>query len=799
MLQNFDNILKKIKEYTVDKSLLSNCDLKSQTVRLKEKVQSYGLSDNIIAEAFSIIKETAKRLLGEIHYDVQILAALILNRGMIAEMKTGEGKTLASSLAVYLNALEGKNIHIITINDYLAKRDAYWMGKIYTFHNFSVGYLIEGVDFKIRKKIYKCDIIYGTNNEFAFDYLKSNLNSNKNNFIEQKLSYAIVDEVDNILIDESITPLVICGASVNKLNLYYKINNVALFLKRKDYIIEHNEQNIFLSEQGVNKCEFLMRKLNIISERTSIYDIENINILHYINQAIKAHKLLQINIDYIVQDGKIVIIDSFTGRMLPDRKYAEGLHQAVEAKEHLEIKSESQVLASITFQSYFNMYSKLSGMTGTAITEMKEFEDIYKVKVFSIPTHFITNNINYSDVIYRMESIKNVAILLEIEKQHIRKQPILIGTLNIQKSELISSFLTQRSIKHRVLNAKFHLHEAQIISQAGKEGAITIATNMAGRGTDIKLGGNEILFLKNYFGNNNINKNILYSIRMQIIDSKYKVINIGGLYVIGAEKNETRRIDEQLKGRSARHGDIGKSKIFISLQDKLIKIIGNNTINNFLKSIGIKEHKPIEHTWLSKALSKAQMKIENKNYTIRKSLFKFDNILNQQRKNIYNERYKIISKYNSFIKILLDKIIIYNKYLIDKYVNDNYTKNKWQIKNLKLKIYKIYGISLMIYKINNKNMLLKTTNYHILHILFQKIHKKKQAYFDNIIKKILIVFIDQYWREYIQTLDKIKTNVNLRTYGQKNPFNEYQLESSNLLYFTVIKVFEVIITYVFKI
>ena len=779
MLNYFHLITQYVRYYEKKKSILSNHELKLDTIKLKNKVNFLGFTNKIIAEAFSIVIETSKRVLGEKHYNVQILSGFVLHNGMIAEMRTGEGKTLSSSLSIYLNALKGKGVHVVTVNDYLSKRDAFWMGKIYTFHNLSVGYLISGINEKQRRNIYKCDIVYGTNNEFAFDYLKNNLKIISIYFSKKSFFYAIIDEIDNILIDESTTPLIICDTSLESLTIYSKINSIILLLDINDYKVDLFEQNVSLTDIGVQKCEILAKNFKLISSYSNIYDIENISIFHYINQSIKAHKLLKLNIDYIIQNGLIFIIDSLTGRIVKGRKYSNGLHQAIEAKEYVKINSENQILASITFQNYFKIYPKLSGMTGTASTDVREFIDIYSLKVFCIPTNFDSKRTDFNDVIYSLESIKNLAITLEIKKYYNLQQPILIGSINIKKSELISNFLTINKIKHFVLNAKFHIQESLIISQAGQLNSVTIATNIAGRGTDIKLGGNINLYLKHNFYNNQTNNFILFLIKNFINLNRNKVFIKGGLVVVGTERNEIRRIDNQLIGRTGRQGDKGRSRFFISLEDKLIQFFGNIKIDIFLKNLGFKDYNPILHPWINKALKGAQIKIEDKNFEIRKNLLKFDTTVDSQRKIFYLERYKII--HTPVLKsIILDKILLFNKIFVDKFIHNNSYNSSWEIINLVYSIIILYNHYFSLCKFNTKLKILNKINFESL-LIFDAIiinlsNKKKL----KAIKKIFIIFLDQLWKEHLLRIEKLKLGISLRIYIQKDPFHEFRIETFNI-------------------
>ena len=632
-LKEFQLIVTKINEIEPQYEGKTQAELIQFTENLKSDFKNGSSLNELLIPAFAIVREAAKQTLNQRHFDVQLVGGLVLHNGAIAEMKTGEGKTLVSTLPAFLNALSGEGVHIVTVNDYLAKRDSEWMGRIFNYLGLSVGCITSEIKTNDeRKAMYRCDITYGTNNEFGFDYLRDNLKLQKDHMVQREHSYCIVDEVDSILIDESRTPLVISGAMEDKTILYNTIDALIPNLKPEDYEIDEKSRSVNLTEIGTDSAESILLKKKLMQSE-SLYDIENVAIVHHINQALKAHKLFEKDRDYIVNNGQVIIIDEFTGRMMEGRRYGDGLHQAIEAKERVSVQSESQTVASITYQNYFRLYKKISGMTGTAQTEAEEFADIYKLSVFDIPTNQKISRKDQQDVIYRTEKEKYDAIVDQVVECHGKKQPVLIGTTSIEKSERIAKFLLKKKIKHNILNAKHHEQEAEIISNAGYPGAVTIATNMAGRGTDIQLGGNlEFALEKN---NKDINPDNLTE---EIKKNKEEVKQAGGLYVIGSERHESRRIDNQLRGRSGRQGDPGETKFFLSLEDDLMRIFGSDKMDSLLKTLGLSEGESIQHAWISKALERAQKKVEGRNFDIRKTLLKFDDVLNDQRQNIFEQR-----------------------------------------------------------------------------------------------------------------------------------------------------------------
>ncbi|WPX96952.1 preprotein translocase subunit SecA [Candidatus Bandiella euplotis] len=777
ILRSLMPIVRKINNLEKNIQTLSDAELKAKTQEFKERLKGGETFDQILTEAFAVVRETAKRVLNERHYDVQILGGLVLHYGMIAEMKTGEGKTLVSSLPAYLNSLSGNGVHVVTVNDYLAKRDSEWMGKIFKFHGLSVGCLTNSTPEQERKQVYACDIIYGTNNEFGFDYLRDNLKHNLDALVQRDFHFAIIDEVDSILIDEARTPLIISGSSTDSSEVYIKINDIMPLLREEDYELDEKSKTVVLTDQGSEHMESLIKQRQLIKSDSSLYDIENMSIVHHLNQAIKAHKIFKLDTDYIVKGGKVLIIDEFTGRIMDGRRYSEGLHQAIEAKEKVKIQEETQTLASITFQNYFRMYPKLAGMTGTAITEAGEFLSIYKLEVIPIPTNIPVKRIDEHDVIYKTEAAKYNAIIQEIKTAHANKQPILIGTISIEKSELISKLLKKEGIKHNVLNAKYHQAEAEIIAQAGQVGAVTIATNMAGRGTDIKLGGNEEVLIKKM--GEGITQKEIEKIKEQVSNDKESVLRAGGLFVIGTERHESRRIDNQLRGRSGRQGDNGRTKFFLSLEDDLMRIFGSIKIGNFLGKLGLKDDEAIEHPWINKSLEKAQHKVEARNYEIRKNLLKFDDVMNEQRKVVYKQRLSIM-KETRFDDILKEKVLTLNQSLVDQFIQDKSYQEEWQKKEMLHEIHRIYNIPFSFENKTTKEEVASELDLLTTKTLEVKKNECGDELFNEALKRVFLMTLDQFWKEHLHELDRLKTGISLRAYGQKDPLNEYKFEAFKL-------------------
>ncbi len=746
-------------------------EFKEKTLSLKKKVVSGVTLEKLIPESYSLVREAAKRVLGERHFDVQLAGGIVLHHGKIAEMKTGEGKTLVSTLPAYLNALEGKGVHIVTVNDYLAKRDSAWMGKVFNFLGISTGCVTSDLEDVDRKKNYLKDITYGTNNELGFDYLRDNMKYDLKEMVQREHNFCIVDEVDSILIDESRTPLIISGKIEDKSNLYLVANEFVKRLEKKDYDLDEKNKNAILNDTGIDKIEKLANQKNLL-KNNNFYDPENLNLVHHVNQSLKANLLFYKDKDYIVKEDKVQIIDEFTGRILGGRRYSDGLHQAIEAKENTTIQEENQTLASITYQNYFRLYKKLSGMTGTALTESEEFFDIYKLNVISIPTNNNMIRKDFNDLIFRTEKEKYDAITKQIINCNKLGQPVLVGTTSIEKSEKISQFLKIKNLKHNILNAKFHEEEAKIIAEAGKVNAITIATNMAGRGTDIKLGGrldaNSSQETKN-LDEKNIKKN------------ESIVKSIGGLCVIGTERHESRRIDNQLRGRSGRQGDPGTSIFYISLQDELMRLFGGDQIDGMLKKLGLKENESIDHPWINKAMERAQKKVETRNFDIRKTLIKFDDVMNDQRQVIFSQRLNILKK-NDIKEILKNFLNELSQKLIGLKI-DYKTSNDEKtflagIKNLTGNA--IDQTSLLEFaNLEDKKFLKKIEEIYDLK-REEKIELIGIEQYNDLEKKIFLQVLDFSWRAHLQYLEQLRQVIGLRSYGQKDPLSEFKKEAFTL-------------------
>ena len=745
---------------------LKDEEFKAKTHLLKKSLLEGRKLTSMIPESFALVREAASRVLNERHYDAQLIGGIFLNEGKIAEMKTGEGKTLVSTLPAYLNALSSKGVHIVTVNDYLAKRDSEWMGEIFKFLGLTTGCITNELDDLQRKINYNCDITYATNNELGFDYLRDNMKYDLAEMVQRDHHYCIVDEVDSILIDESRTPLIISGKSEDKSNFYLLSNIFINKLQKIDYEIDEKNKNAILTDAGIDKIEKLATQDKVL-KNNNFYDPQNLNLVHHVNQALKANFLFNKDVDYIVNENKVQIIDEFTGRVLDGRRFSDGLHQSIEAKENVEIQEENQTLASITYQNYFRLYKKLSGMTGTALTEAEEFYDIYKLNVISVPTNRPMIRKDFNDQIFRTEKEKYLAITNKIIACHANGQPVLVGTTSIEKSEKISKNLIEKKIRHSVLNAKQHEKEAKIIAEAGKVGAITIATNMAGRGTDIQLGGNKD------FRDEDNQKEL-----SQIKEDKEKVKSLGGLYIVGTERHESRRIDNQLRGRSGRQGDPGSSIFYISLEDELMRIFGANSIDGMLKKLGLKENESIDHPWINKAMERAQQKVEGRNFDIRKTLIKFDDVMNDQRQVIFSQRLKILKSQNtsetleSFLdEVVQDSVIVKN----------NYEKSN----NKTIYLNAVKAISGNILNDNELIELTNKTNDEFSKKLKDLFYSRQQKRINligidennNIEKRIFLQIIDFSWRSHLQYLEQLRQVIGLRSYGQKDPLSEFKKES----------------------
>ncbi len=810
-------IVTKINNLEPEMEKLSDSELVAKTPYFKQQLKEGKTLEDILPEAFAVVREASKRVLGMRHFDVQLIGGIILHQGRIAEMKTGEGKTLVATLPVYLNALEGKGVHVITVNDYLAKRDSEWMGKLYKFLGLSVGLVIAGMQPKEKQEAYNADITYGTNNEFGFDYLRDNMVIYKDQLVQRGLHYAIIDEIDSILIDEARTPLIISGRANESSDLYKKADNFVKRLEPKiiveedvkdfdqaednekyDYIVDLKAKSATLTQKGIKKAEeaFGLENFN---------DLENSTLVHHVNQALRAHGIMKKDIDYIVKDGEVLIVDEFTGRIMYGRRYNNGLHQAIEAKEHVKIADESKTLATITFQNLFRMYDKLSGMTGTAMTEESEFEEIYNLDVIEIPTNKPMVRKDENDIIYKNENAKFHAIVEDIKKSNEKGQPVLVGTVSIEKSEKLSNLLKKEGIKHEVLNAKYHEKEAEIIAQAGKFNAVTISTNMAGRGTDIMLGGNSEYLAKEemrklkispelieeantYYETDNEEilrvrkqfKELVQKYDEKIKEEKEKVIQAGGLKIIGTERHESRRIDNQLRGRSGRQGDVGESRFYIGLDDDLMKIFGGDMITKVYNTLGADENMPIQSKMISNAVENAQKKVEGRNFTIRKNVLKYDDVMNAQREIIYKQRRQVLDGENIHDNII-NMIEFVAENVPQMYVEGE--KNELNIESLNNEVINLFGIDMLDFIKEHKENVEEISSMlkeKALEIYKQKEEEITAEQMRELERVVMLKVVDEKWMNHIDSMDELKNGIGLRAYGQKDPVVQYRLEGFDM-------------------
>jgi len=758
----------------------SDEELKGMTPRFKERLANGEDLDTILPEAFAAVREASRRILDMRHFDVQLIGGVVLHEGKIAEMATGEGKTLVATLPVYLNALTGLGVHVVTVNDYLARRDAEWMGPVYKFLGLSVGVVVHGLEDPERKEAYGADVTYGTNNEFGFDYLRDNMKYSLDEFVQREFNYGIVDEVDSILIDEARTPLIISGPAEESTDKYYKINRLVYQLKKDaDFKIDEKAKSAYLTEEGVARIEKILKVENL-------YDPKYVEFLHHINQALKAHNLFAKDVDYIVKDGQVIIVDEFTGRLMPGRRFSDGLHQALEAKENVKIERENQTLATVTFQNYFRMYKKLAGMTGTADTEAMEFRKIYNLDVVVIPTNRTLIRTNYPDVVYRTEKEKFKAVVKEIEELYATGKPVLVGTLSIDKSERLSELLKRKGIPHHVLNAKIHEREAEIVAQAGRFKAVTISTNMAGRGTDILLGGNPNFLariLSKGKDDPEVNAKALTEAKQTCEKEKEQVIKLGGLHILGTERHESRRIDNQLRGRSGRQGDPGSSRFYVSLEDEIMRIFGSDRISPLLGKLGMSEDMPIEHSLISKAIENAQTRVEGHNFDIRKYLLDYDNVMNKQRETVYGMRKEIINDEEMkerVVEMVDERLEGY----VDEYAPEKVYPEEWDVSSLKNRIYEtfFFHIDLDHYDVKSitKAGLLDMVKKGVWSVYEAKEKQFGEETLRSIERYIALSSLDAHWKEHLLSLDHLKEGIGLRGYGQKDPLREYQRESFEL-------------------
>ncbi|HFC97180.1 MAG TPA: preprotein translocase subunit SecA [Thermosulfurimonas dismutans] len=801
---------------------LKDHELAAKTAEFRERLSRGATLDDLLPEAFAVVREAARRVLGMRHFDVQLMGGIVLHQGKIAEMKTGEGKTLVATLPAYLNALVGRGVHIVTVNDYLARRDAEWMGAVYRFLGLSVGVIVSGMEDAERKKAYACDITYGTNNEFGFDYLRDNMKYSLEDMVQRDHYYAIVDEVDSILIDEARTPLIISGPSEESTEIYYEIDKLVRNLKKdKHFTIEEKTRTVVLTEEGVAEVERLLGIPNL-------YDPRHVNLVHHIHQALRAHHLFHRDVDYIVKDGQVIIVDEFTGRLMPGRRWSDGLHQAIEAKEGVRIESENQTLASITFQNYFRMYEKLAGMTGTAETEAAEFKEIYNLDVVVIPTNKPMIRIDYPDVVYRTEREKFEAVVREIEELYRKGRPVLVGTTSIEKSERLSKMLKRKKIPHQVLNAKYHEREAAIIAQAGRPGAVTIATNMAGRGVDILLGGNpeglarEELEREGYDlsqiderawhealsmareGRDPTEKyperwaEVLYEKVRQCQADYEKVKALGGLHIIGTERHESRRIDNQLRGRAGRQGDPGSSRFYLSLEDELLRLFGSEKIKGLMDKLGMEEGEPIEHPWLSKAIEQAQKKVEAQHFEIRKHLLEYDDVMNLQRETIYRQRREILSA-ESVRDWIEDMIRDVCEGIVEEFREER-PPSEWDLKGLSERFRAVFGFAPDLSDLpEDAEGLAEKLSGEALAFYRRKEEDLGPELLRYLEKMFLLQTIDTLWKDHLLTMDHLRESVGLRGYGQKDPLQEYKREAYELFEDLLTRIREQTLAYLFRV
>ena len=777
---------------------LDDAALQGKTLEFRQRLEQGERLDALLPEAFAVVREAAWRVLEMRHFDVQLIGGMVLHSGKIAEMKTGEGKTLVATLATYLNALPGKGVHVVTVNDYLAQRDSEWMGKVHNFLGLSVGCIVHGISDEERKRAYQCDITYGTNNEFGFDYLRDNMKFDLSDYVQRELNFAIVDEVDSILIDEARTPLIISGPSDASSELYARANNVIPRLQQGeviehrnagkvghtekeftgDYTVDEKARSATLTEQGVAKVEQILGVENL-------YDPGHIEVLHHVNQALKAHALFKKEVDYVVKDGEVCIVDEFTGRLMPGRRWSDGLHQAVEAKEGVKVEKENQTLATITFQNYFRMYTKLSGMTGTADTEAQEFAEIYKLDVVVIPTNRPNQRHDFADVIYKTEEEKFNAVIEDIIESHQRRQPVLVGTISIENSERLAEKLKKRGIKHNVLNAKHHAREAEIVAQAGRAGAVTIATNMAGRGTDIVLGGNPEMMAESATGSSDDpqqHAELLDKFSTQCEAERQEVLEAGGLYILGTERHESRRIDNQLRGRAGRQGDPGSSRFYLSLEDDLLRIFGSQRVAYIMEKLKIPENEPIEHGIISRAIENAQKKVEGQNFEVRKHLIEYDDVMNRQREVIYNQRREVLGgedirgTYTAMIEEMIEDMVA-------TFCPEKTPMQDWNMSSLSDDFHSQFNFWAQL-PAEDEPMSRQELEQSLKQQVFQRLEERETELTTDVIeylmKVLLLQVIDSQWKDHLLSIDHLKEGIGLRGYGQKNPKEEYKREAYNL-------------------
>lgn len=770
-MKRIQPVVDQINSYESEMQSLTDDQLKAKTEEFKKRLQSGATVDSLLPEAFAVCREASKRVLGMRHYDVQLIGGYVLNRGAIAEMRTGEGKTLVATLPVYLNGLTGRGVHVVTVNDYLATRDCEWMSRLYNWLGLTTGVIKHGLTDEQRRAAYNADITYATNNELGFDYLRDNMKFDLAEYVQRAPYFSIVDECDSILIDEARTPLIISGPAEASTDKYYNINKIIPFLKKDiHFTMEEKSKTATLTDEGNHEVEKLLKLDNL-------YDPENIEILHHVNQALRAHHLYRLDVEYMIKDGEIVIVDEFTGRLMPGRRWSDGLHQAIEAKEGVEVKNENQTLATITFQNYFRMYEKLSGMTGTADTEAVEFKKIYNLDVYVIPTNKPIKRDDVEDIVYKTESAKYKAITADIKERHEKGQPVLVGTASIEKSEALSSWLKKEGVRHDVLNAKHHEREAEIVALAGRKGAVTIATNMAGRGTDIMLGGNPEVLAKKAVGAEEgpDYEAAVQKYKTQTEQEKQDVLKAGGLYIVGTERHESRRIDNQLRGRSGRQGDPGESRFYLSLEDNLMRIFNGERISKIMNMLNIPEEEPITHKMVTNAIEGAQRKVEGHHFDVRKHLLDYDDVMNQQRNAIYKLRRQILEgkEIERSLKDMLGDVV---SVILDTYLPSESKPEQWNFEGLNNALMSQFGFKIEANSSMNIGQVEEAITSRVK-MIFEHQKTSMGPFFEQISKMIMLNSIDQNWKEHLYAIDKIKEGINLRAYGQKDPLIEYKKEA----------------------
>jgi len=785
-IKKIQPLVAKINDLEPRLSSLTDEQLKAKTAEFKQRSENGESLEDLLPDAFAVVRETGKRALNMRHFDVQLIGGVVLHQGRISEMKTGEGKTLVATLPAYLNALEGKGVHVVTVNDYLARRDSEWMGRLYRFLGLTVGVIQHGLDDDERRESYGSDITYGTNNEFGFDYLRDNMKFDLAHCVQRPHQYAIVDEVDSILIDEARTPLIISGPSEESTDKYYRLDKIIPKLRRDiDYQVDEKHRTVTLTEEGFGRCENLLGV-------DDLSDMANMEILHHINQALRAHMLYKRDVEYVVKEGEVIIVDEFTGRLMPGRRWSDGLHQAVEAKEGLRIQQENQTLATITFQNYFRMYKKLAGMTGTAETEAEEFLKIYKLDVAVIPTNRLLGRIEYPDVIYRTEREKFEAVVKEIKQCHERGQPALVGTISIDRSEKLSSMLKRAGVKHVVLNAKYHEKEAEIVAQAGRKGAVTIATNMAGRGTDILLGGNAEFMARDVLRKREIDplsatpqqwNEAIAQVKPQIDKEHEEVVQVGGLHIIGTERHEARRIDNQLRGRSGRQGDPGSSRFYVSLEDDLMRIFAADRISGIMQRLGMEEGVPIESRFVSKQIENAQKRVEGQNFSYRKHVLEYDDVMNKQREAVYGLRKQLLEgeDQKEYLMGIADDIIID---LVARHASEKTHPHEWDFNGLQTAILQQFGFDFRAEGLDPSHMSSKEIEEALIAKAHEKYDQKEtligsppMRYHERM---LMLQIVDSHWKDHLLAMDHLKEGIGLRGYGQRDPLVEYKKESYTL-------------------